>query len=598
MNIRHLFPSASSHQETNTVPAFLQRNQAGDLLTFYSERQSRYEGWFVRRGSSFFKLLERIEILDADGAPIRVIGITNTGASHYWQLEDGSSLGWKLLSTLSGLTVRADRIVRFRISIDPRGTYTFPQFDRRLEVTQDRSGTLISYADSASVSTAYLHLRTRGELKLDQSWQECRYPRDTARNSAPDKLFGYRLGECQTDSLAFGFGSTASDALTSSLAASRQRPVAPPEGPVYGHQTLVNRTACARLSVQQSLRWLQSTEGQWAGLPWFHQVWSRDELIAALGSSRDLQHGVLDRYLGQQLAGGELSTYLGSGSSCADGVGWLCLLASQYAQPDFPIGLEKRLINFLKRARSGLLAGRMTDTGLIRSGQNATWMDTIGRDGVRLEIQCMYAKLLELLFELTGEATFEQERLTLLAVIRQHFLVNGQLLDGIGDETIRPNVFLAYLLQPELLSGRLWRSCFDSALEGLWLPWGGLASLDGRDARFQERSTGEDNRSYHCGDSWFFINNLAAIALYRLDAKCYGTRITAVLEASTAEILWHNFVGMPGEISSAAELDSWGCGLQAFSGGTYLWLLREIEGHTAEPDLDAAGFFWDSSTRP
>ena len=52
---------------------------------------------------------------------------------------------------------------------------------------------------------------------------------------------------------------------------------------------------------------------------------------------------------------------------------------------------------------------------------------------------------------------------------------------------------------------------------------------------------------------------------------------------------------MPGEVSSAARLESWGCGLQAFSGGTYLWLLREVEGFSAEHTPDTAGFFWEAN---
>ena len=534
MKVHHLFAAASSVSETATIPAFLQRNQVGDLLTYYTERQSRYEGWFIQSETGFFKLLERIELLGADNNPLLVSGIINSGASHYWQFSNGASLGWKLLSTLSGLTVRSDQPLRLRIILDPRAVYSYPEFNRHLEVSQDKTGTLVRYTDPITARPIYLHIRLRQPLSLDGRWQTCHYPRDAARNSMPEQLFTYVLGEAETESIAFGYGLTSSEALSTSLAASRQRPVAPPEGPVYGHQTLVNQVATARISVQQSMRWLQTPTGQWAGLPWFHQVWSRDELIAGLGLSRDLQHQLLDQYLGQSLIDGELSTYIDSNTQCADGVGWLCLLAAQYSQPDFPIGLERRLIRFLLRARTGLLAAKTTATGLIRNGNNTTWMDTVGREGVRLEIQCMYGKLLELLYELTGQAVYEQERLTLLATVRQHFLYNNQLLDGIGDDTIRPNIFLAYLLQPDLLSARLWQSCFDQALAALWLPWGGIASIDGEDQRFQEYSSGEDNHSYHNGDSWFFINNLTAIALYRLDAKRYGNKINAILEASTA----------------------------------------------------------------
>ena len=206
----------------------------------------------------------------------------------------------------------------------------------------------------------------------------------------------------------------------------------------------------------------------------------------------------------------------------------------------------------------------------------------------------MYALLLDLLHSLTGQEEYHQERIIILGKIREHFWQGSYLADGLGDTTIRPNVFLAYLLQPDLLSETQWYTCFDTALKALSTPWGGLSSLDRDHPDFHGFSTGENNQSYHNGDSWFFINNLAAIAMHRLNLHHFGKAIISILQSSTDEILWHNMIGMPGEISSAYELDSYGCGLQAFSGGAYLALLDQMETYSGHA-LDSSTFFWGAT---
>jgi glycogen debranching enzyme len=160
--------------------------------------------------------------------------------------------------------------------------------------------------------------------------------------------------------------------------------------------------------------------------------------------------------------------------------------------------------------------------------------------------------------------------------VRSVFYHKGVLKDGSDDNTIRPNCFLAYLLQPELLKAQEWERAFGSALATLRTSWGGLASLDRNDPAFQAKSTGENNLSYHQGDSWFFVNNLAGVALSRLGMKVFKPVVEELLKSSTEEILWKHVAGQAGEIASAADGESWGCGTQAFSAGTYLFFTEEL----------------------
>ena len=92
-------------------------------------------------------------------------------------------------------------------------------------------------------------------------------------------------------------------------------------------------------------------------------------------------------------------------------------------------------------------------------------------------------------------------------------------MNGQTDYTQRPNVFLAYYIYPNLLKKTAWNKVFDNALRKLWLPWGGVATIDKDSHLFQGEYTGQDNKSYHRGDSWFFLNNMTAICMRKLDCE-------------------------------------------------------------------------------
>jgi hypothetical protein len=596
MQIRHLFPTTSSSSQVEGDRAFFLSNQLGDFLTLYTTTQTRYAGWFVKQPQGFCKILEGLEVYSLDGQPLHVVEITNAGANVFWEYNNGLKACWKLLPSVSGVSVIFSQTVRVRVILDVRGMYEYPSLGRSYSKQfPDPSTCKIRYNDDTLKKPLYVQVRSKESIQPIEQWQETLYPRDIARHSTPTSLYCYALGDTTTNSLSLGFGSDPDEADRACIAASKQRVLAPNLVSNTSHETLLTHMQTAKICVRQSLRLLQTEEGIYAGLPWFHQVWTRDELIAALGFTKDGQREVIERYLGHELQQGELPTYIGSHTSCADGVGWLCLLIQEYGLETLTNETRTRLQHFLERSYAGLQEHRQAGHGLIHSGHNATWMDTIGREGYRLEIQAMFALLLEQLYGLTQDERYHKEYLGFLNTVRHFYFKQGYLWDGLEDGSKRPNVFIAYLLQPNLLSQQSWFRCFDIVLGALNCPWGGLSSLDREHTDFHPVSSGEDNQSYHNGDSWFFVNNLAAIALHRFDQKRYSKQIVELLESSTTEVLWENMIGQPGEISSAARLESWGCGIQAFSGGTYLALLNELEDYSETQDLDASSFFWDSA---
>jgi glycogen debranching enzyme len=90
---------------------------------------------------------------------------------------------------------------------------------------------------------------------------------------------------------------------------------------------------------------------------------------------------------------------------------------------------------------------------------------------------------------------------------------------------------------------------------------------------FQNSHTGINNKSYHRGDSWYFVNNIAAMSLAKLDYNKYKDQIEKIKNASVNEMLYSGFLGQCAELSSAEKQDSSGCLAQAWSASTLSELL-------------------------
>ncbi len=356
-----------------------------------------------------------------------------------------------------------------------------------------------------------------------------------------------------------------------------------------------------------------------AGMPWFFQFWARDTLISlkALSKvSKKISDDVLFGYLDKIESDGRLC-------KMADAHGWLFLRCSEIAER---ISLNKEAINSIKSSimavtqikaaesprikdyirkcnltiqkkedecrkvlyeiESSLekslnsLSKFRTKSGLEFNGPKETWMDTSygndDRKGVRIEVQALRLNMYRLMFELSHNHKYRILENTLKMLVRQKFW-NGKILaDGLDDFTVRPNIFIAAYAYPELLAQKEWEICFDNALKSLWLEWSGLSTIDKNNPLFSETSTGENPKSYHRGDSWFWINNLAALTLNKTNNKKFNKNIKKIISASTEEILWKGCVGCHSEISDAKELSSKGCFSQAWSNAMYVEMVDEV----------------------
>jgi len=309
---------------------------------------------------------------------------------------------------------------------------------------------------------------------------------------------------------------------------------------------------------------------------------------------------ILDQYLNLENNKGLIDSRIPSSQLKAiDSTGWLF---KRYYDFIYALSKKRKIVDFydisslkdlkkkLEKIFDDFIVNNMKN-GLIYSAKDETWMDTAfndaGREGFCIEIQALtlaMIKTLRLISLLTDEKLLGRHKETetkLLINVRKRFVKNGVIADFITnnsiDSPIRPNIFLARYIYPHLFSNVEWKATFEKSLEVLWLKWGGLSSIDKNNSDFVEMHTGSDNKSYHRGDSWYFINNIVATQLFIVDKNEFAHKIRDITDASIKDLFFTGVIGGSSEISSAKFQTSEGCLNQSWSSATLIELIYLLD---------------------
>ncbi|MFH1173814.1 MAG: amylo-alpha-1,6-glucosidase [archaeon] len=612
-NVIHL----QKEGEGNSV--FLLTDRQGDYFMQGGEPFSSYCGLFMRddneHGWSLFKSIESI------GAS------SDTVKNNLYNIErskDGRKESFVLQDKTLIYTTNA---AQGSIVLDCRPTETIEHWGRVYQVTTEPLSkyiktknkedlliiTYLKYTDQGMQHLAYTYYVVISGLKkysVIENWEQRHYPYDALRKCTADYYVFHLLDFFDEQTLCIAADHEKEEAIKTIVKTrlkfsekKHQKELLTSIGTNYltvKDPLLASAYACCLNQLNSMHIITKSAHGLYAGLPWFYQFWARDESIATkalmLMHKNNVVKDILDRQLSIVLQDGRIpNRFPASALASADGVGWACTrlhdfllrlqcmkkIDSYYTLQEL-VTLQKKIDEII--ARMGMSYG--DEDGLLKNERKETWIDTDEgndpRNGVRIEVQALWLRIHALktfLDDLLANTKKKnvQEQNPLVQVIRQHFFKKGMLADGKDDFTARPNIFLAYYLAPELLAAEEWKTVFDWVLSKIWLEWGGLSTIDKQHPSFQNYHTGMDNLSYHRGDSWFWINNLAALCMYRLDKEKYKTYIEKILDASANEILFFGCIGQHAEISDAAQLSSRGCLSQTWSAALFIELMEELK---------------------
>ncbi len=566
MKVVHSFGESKVGRNIREDAGFILTNKIGGYCYFTSKPASRYQGVFFNENFRMYKVIEELKLANAPSVRELKNNFFNFERKRRKVIEN-----FFIPFHYNSLVYELNKEKEIEIILDVRESYKNPEFGRYYEISEEKGKIIIKYKQENEFE-CYLVIN-KNEYKKTCNWFLQDYPADRERNSFPDQLYVFSALKIRARRLVFSFSFDKKKAIQENdyvLKNLKKLRDAQKENlkRIFVNAPKIRDTEtklaylCALNSLNDLTVSINNVPGIYAGLPWFFQFWVRDNAISlkALsliekGASEKILMRLLDRIKSN---GKTLNKYPVGDSHSADAPGWIVKRGYELDKEKL-----KQKIENLKNIKSF-------------AASSETWMDSLNRGGDRIELRAVSLNVYHVLFNLTKNKKYMNLGNKLKAETKKEFLVNGMLKDGINDETIRPNIFIAAYVYPELLTRGEWTTCFQNALNRLWLLWGGLSTVDRNNPLFCGKHTGENPMSYHNGDSWFYLNNLAALVLHKINSKKFRQYINRILNASVNEILWKGAVGSHAELSSADKPDSEGCPAQAWSAAMFIELVDEL----------------------
>jgi len=570
MRVVHSFGSLNAGKNIKEDASFILTNKIGGYCLLAGSPSSRYQGVFFNDHFKMYKAIEDIRVIGCEVSKVKEL------KNNFFNVErkrNSITESFFMPYGFDSFVYELSKEGNVELVLDIRETYSNPEFGRSYDIFEENGKIIVKYRQENEFE-CYLVVSGYSSYEKTQNWLMRNYDADRQRNSPPYSKYVFSALKIRSKKLVFSFSFDKEKAIKENTFVfdnleklkckqemdirkiiNRNNGVL---GKIKNNETKI-AYICALISLNNMAVNINGIDGIFAGLPWFFQFWERDEAITLKALScvgkREAVRNILARLVGSIKGNKAANKYPEGDLYSSDAAGWILHRVNK---------LEKGLLK--SREAENIL--KNLDDNLVFNGKKETWMDSIDRDGARIEMQAL--KLAMLKSNKGMENKFRNK-------VRESFWNNKFLRDGIYDETIRPNIFIAAYLYPELLSKEEWLQCFEYAIERLWLEWGGLSTIDKNNHLFYGKHTGENPKSYHNGDSWFYLNNLAALVLYRADKKKFGRYIKKILDASTNEILWKGAIGHHAEISSASVLSSEGCLSQAWSSAMFIELIDELK---------------------
>jgi len=562
---------------------FLLTNKKGGYLYFSNQPVSKYQGVFFNNSFRMFKTIENIEL------PIPITKVVN---NFYSVVRERGNVSEEFFMphNLDSFVYSVSKYNDFvTVNLDCRESYEGESLGRIYNIYPEQGKIVVEY----SKGNSYRFFLVVGGFVGFQNvkhWNQIFYPLDQKRNSESHRYVfsAFKLkGSC----FVFSFSTDKYKAMKEcSYVLNNYAKLKKKQERSLIYKTPI-KSKELRMAYNASLNSLNSLLvnvdgkfGLFAGLPWFFQFWTRDEMISLKALARITNvKPILDRTFSNILPDGSLpNRFPPSSLECADGVGWFYKRFNKNTK--------------VKDVVQSAVKYHTKDSFAVNNSLD-TWMDTVERPGARVELQALRLFLYRLLGnvkvekelprhniepdvyikEVKKEVSGKELEKELRDKVKGKFWNHIVLFDGLNDPTIRPNVFIAAYIYPDLLSKKEWVFCFRNIIPRLWNDWGGLSTVDKYDPRYVDSYSGENNISYHNGDSWFWINNMAALLMNRFDRSKFKPYIEKILEASVNEILYSGMVGHHAELSSSKKLDSGGCFAQAWSAALFVELVDELK---------------------
>ncbi len=587
---------------------FLLTNKIGGYALLSPSPNSKYEGVFFFQKDKMFKFIDQIRCSEPQ------TGITY----NHWSVQrfhEDFSERIAMPHSYDSLIWQADKEASFDLILDPKESYDDRAWGRNFEFSEEKGCIVITFIkrtdhreDGSDGDEEYrMHLAIAGHISSDKndSWEEVDYSYDRFREAPPYSRYVFNALKLTGKKIVFSCSPDKKKAIREANYVNTNL------GRIlkkqHAHTDHLIETAKLPIPDEEQRDAYESSviamdnltavhfgmEGLFAGLPWFFQFWTRDEAISLKsllisGQTKKAENIILRQISTIRPDGRIQNRFPDSDLGSADGVGWVFKrtadlidqIEKMHAIRQFLTRRTRRRILDALEKSIYFIAKYYKRDGLIFNHAKETWMDTDygedTREGNRIEIQALHLSMLRLMHRLSRNQKYLGREIKFRQSVLDSFMEGGILLDGPGDNTSRPNIFIACYLYQDLLAPKVWEEIFDKILPLIYQEWGGVSSIGKDSALYCPKHFAKQDRSYHRGDSWYWVNNLVAIVLNRINPERYDKEIQAIVSASAKEIETMGVKGYHAELSPAEEQGSVGCLAQAWSSALYIELMHEL----------------------
>jgi hypothetical protein len=540
--------------ESNSDIVFLKN---GDLWFFLSQKKkSRYFGGFIFCHDQALRFLDDIDFKDE----IYEINILSPSEAIIYFKNNQAYLNL----TQDSLEITFSSYQELKITFDIKAIFDNDPFKRKIKIEKISSVSFLVEEFFEGQGFIKLLIEADSPLNFQEAWKEKFFDFDYKRNSPPFKwyIFDGIYGKVREMKIRIVFPQIRTDADKKNLPGFN-----PDIIPGYKPDESGNHPGNLSGKHLDTLNFLLSRLNSLildnylpAGFSWFYENWYRDELLSMF----------LMQPLWKNFSEQRIKFYLynleniwdknKTGGSLAADTFLLFLL--NLPQDLFLVHFNL-LENYLQKWQEKFNVDNLPPY--------STWMDTLERKDA-LEIDVLYLKALRRFAKISTSLAARRENYVPLA---NH--LKERIIKKIKENPIDVNLVFTFLFLEDIFTLNEWGNFFEKLLKENYLSWGGLATLPLNNPKFLDEDDGEKANAYHQGDSWYFLNNLLAYSLAKIDFKKFKNFIQKIIESSFSDLFFDGALGWSSEISSAKERKSEGSLVQTWSIASLFFLLSFLQ---------------------
>jgi hypothetical protein len=536
----------------------------GNLWFFLSQKKkSRYFGGFIFCHNQALRFLDDIDFKDE----IYEINILSPSEVIIYFKNNQAYLNL----TRDSLEITFSSYQEIRLTFDIKAIFDNDPFKRKIKIEKISSVSFLIEEFFEEQGFIKLLIESDSPLNFQEDWKEKFFDFDYKRNSPPFNwhVFDGIYGKVREIKIKVVFPTTDQSGYGTDkrgLHTEQSIEINYPHKSVQNPYRSVNNFLISRLNSLILDNYLP------AGFSWFYENWYRDELLSMFlirglyefktdyTDNKNPRESALDPRLSVNEG---IKFYLYNLEDI-----WNKNKPNGFLAADtfllFLLSLPQDLFLLYFNLLENYLQKWQKEFNLNNLPPYSTWMDTLERKNA-LEIDVLYLKVLRRF------AKVNKNYIPLANNLKE------RIIKKIKENPIDVNLVFTFLFLEDIFSFNEWKSFFEKLLKENYLSWGGLATLPLNDPKFLDEDDGEKTKAYHYGDSWYFLNNLLAYSLAKIDFKNFNIFIQKIIESSFIDLFFDGALGWSSEISSAKERRSEGSLVQTWSMVSLVFLLSFLQ---------------------